>query len=352
MAQSKSRLGRGLGGLISGSGGRETDEAESGSGGSDSGSESRSNPASDSSAKAASNSAGKPASKAAKKTAAKKPGKEDAVPAVAAASNTRGYREIPLQQVAENPYQPRRESDPQLIEELAQSIRTEGLLQPVVVREKGGQYELIAGERRVRAYRHLQRETIPARVIEASDASSAALALIENLQRENLNPVDEALGYSSLLRDFDLTQEAAAERVGKGRATVANALRLLTLGSEIQGYLSRRLLSTGHAKVLLGVENEEQRKLLARRIIETGMSVREAEKQVRRLKEGGTRGGNAKNREAGATDVALRDLERRIGEHLNTRVALKHSPKRGKLTIEYFGNEDLERILQKLGIPG
>jgi ParB family chromosome partitioning protein len=153
------------------------------------------------------------------------------------------------------------------------------------------------------------------------------------------------------VRDFDLTQEAAAERVGKSRAGVANALRLLTLSSEIQGFLSRRLISTGHAKVLLGLESEEHRKLLARRIIETGMSVREAEAQVRRLKDGGGKPGQVrKNPEAEQT--AIRDLEKRMGDHFNTRVSLKHGPKRGKITIEYFGNDDLDRILEKLGLSG
>ena len=129
----------------------------------------------------------------------------------------------------------------------------------------------------LRAFKFLKRTTIPCRVIEASDVSSASLALIENLQRENLNPIDEALGYASLLRDFDLTQEVA-ERVGKGRATVANALRLLGLSEEIQGFISRRLLSTGHAKVLLSLKEESQRSLLARKIIEANMSVRSSRK--------------------------------------------------------------------------
>lgn len=319
MSNSKSRLGRGLGGLISGAGSSATKKAIV-----------------------------TPAKKATAVPAAKKsaPVKE-AAPLPAAL----GYREIAVKDIAANPYQPRREINPQHVEELAKSIQSEGLLQPIVVRAKGKAFELIAGERRLQAYRHLGNEMIPARIIEASDASSATLALIENLQRENLNPIDEALGYASLVRDFDLTQEAAAERVGKGRATVANALRLLSLGSEIQGYLSRRLISTGHAKVLLSLESEEHRKLLARRIIETGMSVREAEHQVRRLKEsGGGSSGKSKSKGAEAEQTAIRDLEKRIGEHFNTRVAMKHSAKKGKITIEYYGNDDLDRILEKLGV--
>ena len=261
-----------------------------------------------------------------------------------------GYREIQVKDIVANPYQPRREIHSEQVEELAKSIQSEGLLQPIVIREKKGKFELIAGERRLRAFKHLKLPRIPARIIEASDASSATLALIENLQRENLNPIDEALGYASLVRDFDLTQEAAAKRVGKGRATVANALRLLTLGSEIQGYLSRRLISTGHAKVLLGLESAEHQKLLARRIIETGMSVREAEAKVRRLKDSSGPGGSKKGKAPEAEQTAIRDLEKRMGEHFNTRVALKHTPKKGRITIEYFGNDDLDRILEKIGL--
>ena len=262
-----------------------------------------------------------------------------------------GFRELSVKDIVPNPHQPRRDIDPRLVKELAKSIRSEGLLQPVVVRAKGKGFELIAGERRLRAFKHLERKKIPARIIEAGDASSASLALIENLQRENLNPIDEALGYASLIRDFDLTQEATAERVGKGRATVANAMRLLALDSEVQGYLSRRLLSTGHAKVLLGLDDGEHRRLLARRIIESGMSVRESEEEVARLKKqpGGKPGKSGKSTNS-AEETALRDLEKRISEHLNARASLKHGAKKGKLTIEYLGNEDLERILEKLGL--
>ena len=325
MSNSKTRLGRGLGGLISGTG--------------------SSKPKTDTKAVTKSVASVEKAV-ANKEEVSSKPATVNAI-----APNAPGFREIDLKLIVANPYQPRREIHTEHVEELAKSIQSEGLLQPVVVREKNGKFELIAGERRLHAFRHLKLKYIPARIIEASDASSASIALIENLQRENLNPIDEALGYASLVRDFDLTQEAAAERVGKGRATVANALRLLTLGSEIQGFLSRRLISTGHAKVLLGLESAEHRKLLARRIIEIGMSVREAETQVRRLKEGSS-GSNEKIKvkPLDAEQTAIRDLEKRMSDYFNTRVALKHAPKKGRITIDYFGNDDLDRILEKLGL--
>ena len=325
MSNSKTRLGRGLGGLISGT--------------------------SSSKPKADTNAVTKTTTSV-KNTSAKKQAVTAKPAAVSTiAPNAPGFREIELERIVANPYQPRREIHPEHVEELAKSIQSEGLLQPIVVREKNGKFELIAGERRLHAFRHLKLKKIPARIIEASDASSASIALIENLQRENLNPIDEALGYACLVRDFDLTQEAAAERVGKGRATVANALRLLSLGSEIQGFLSRRLISTGHAKVLLGLDSAEHRKLLARRIIETGMSVREAEAQVRRLKKGsGGSSEKVKDKSPEAEQTAIRDLEKRMSDHFNTRVALKHTPKKGRITIDYFGNDDLDRILEKLGL--
>ncbi len=292
-----------------------------------------------------------------KKTTASAPAKKSAAKRAVVAKvapdapihSMQGLQELAVKDIVANPYQPRREMNLQHVEELAKSIQVEGLIQPVVVRSQGSKYELIAGERRLRAFESLRRKTIPARIIEASDASSAALALIENLQREDLNPIDEALGYASLMRDFDLTQEAASKRVGKSRAAIANSLRLLTLSSEIQGFLSRRLISIGHAKVLLSLEDEAYRKLLARRIIETGMSVREVESEVKRLKSSGST--NKIGRKVSKAEVTvISDLEKRLGEHLNSRVTLKHSRRKGRITIEYYGNDDLDRILEKLGI--
>ncbi|MEX2382407.1 MAG: ParB/RepB/Spo0J family partition protein [Opitutales bacterium] len=274
----------------------------------------------------------------------------ETTPAVTGKVDLPGYREIRIDEVDPNPYQPRREFDEGPLQELAASIRSEGLLQPVVVRRVGERYQLIAGERRWRACQALNMTAFPARVLEASDASSASLSLIENLQREGLNPVEEAMGYASLIRDFDLTQESVAERVGKGRATVANALRLLQLDTEIQGYLSRGLLSTGHAKVILGVETREERLILARKIIEEGLSVRAIEKIVQdgsHRRSGKPSGG----RKPPPDEVsAIRDIEKKVSTNLNTRVTLKHAPKKGKLIIEYYGNDDLERILQKIGV--
>jgi len=313
MAAPKSRLGRGLGGLIAN------------------------------------------AAPAASKNDAPKPAPAAAVsPAAPPAPTAPGFQEIPVMAVEPSPYQARRDISAEQLNELAESIRSEGLLQPIVVRKQGDKFQLIAGERRWRAFQLLKIKTIPARVVEASNASSAALGLIENLQREGLNPVEEAYGYASLIRDFDLTQEATAERVGKGRASVANALRLLSLDGELQGYLAKGLLSVGHAKVLLGVEEHAQRAILARRIIEDGLSVRASEKLVQSHKNAPTAAAQSTT-STGRTvppmeAAAIASIEKKLTSHLGARVAVKHTPKRGKITIEYSGNDDLQRLLEKIGV--
>jgi ParB family transcriptional regulator, chromosome partitioning protein len=260
-----------------------------------------------------------------------------------------GFHEIPVHLVEPSPYQPRKDINTAQLSELAESIRAEGLLQPIVVRKVGGRFQLIAGERRWRAFQQLKLKSIPARVLEASDASSATLTLIENLQREGLNPIEEAYGYASLIRDFDLTQEQTSERVGKGRATVANSLRLLSLDAEIQGFLAKSLLSVGHAKVLLGVEEAAQRAILARRVIEQGLSVRVLEK----LAQGHPTLpiGRGKSRPVPPAEAAaVTDIQKRLMTHLGARVSVHHSRKRGRIVIEYAGNDDLQRILEKIGL--
>lgn len=258
--------------------------------------------------------------------------------------------ELAVAKVEPNPHQPRREFEESQLTDLAESIRSEGLIQPIVVREVDGRFQLIAGERRLRAFKMLKLSKIPARIIKAGDSSSASMALIENLQRENLNPIEESMGYASLLRDFDLTQEQVAERVGKGRATIANSLRLLTLPDEVRGYLSTGLLSTGHAKVLLGLEAKQEQTLIARRIIEEGVSVRGAEGLIESLKRSGKGKQSGGRTVTPAEAAAIEDIEKRMVSYLNAKVALKHAPKKGKIVIEYTGNDDLQRILGRIGL--
>ena len=264
-----------------------------------------------------------------------------------------GYREIAVDRVDPSPYQARREIPAEQLAELAESIRSEGLLQPIVVRRQGERFQLIAGERRWRAFQLLNLSAIPARIVDAGNASAAALGLIENLQREDLNAIEEARGYASLIRDFDLTQEVAAQRVGKGRATVANALRLLALDEEIQGYIAKDLLSTGHAKALLAVADTEHRVLLARQVVAEGLSVRAAEKIAQSARfAGGAKGAGARRRKLPPADAAaVESIEKRMTSHLGARVAVIHTPKKGRIVIEYRGNDDLQRLLEKLGVP-
>ena len=326
----KSRLGRGLGAIISG------------------GAKPAAKPPADSKSEHAESKSKPPAAPA--------PSREsEPTPAAAAkpsapAPGAPGYQEIPVSSVVPNPYQPRREFHPDHIKELADSIAAEGLLQPIVVRLVDGKYQLIAGERRWRAFQSLKLKAIPARIVQAGNSSAATMALIENLQREGLNPIEEAHGYASLIRDFDLTQEAVSERVGKGRATIANSLRLLVLEPEVQGFLGSGMLSTGHAKVLLGLDNKQEQILLARRVIEDGLSVRATETLVDTVKRGGlNRAAPGRHVPAGES-TAIADIEKRLTSFLNARVQLKHARKKGRIVIEYQGNEDLQRILEKVGV--
>jgi ParB family chromosome partitioning protein len=283
--------------------------------------------------------------------ASPKPAIAAAPAAVVPVTAAPGYQEILVHLIEPSPYQARREIPAEQLSELAESIRSEGLLQPIVVRKTGDKFQLIAGERRWRAFQQLKLKAIPARIVEASNASSAALGLIENLQREGLNPIEEAHGYASLIRDFDLTQETAADRVGKARATVANTLRLLALDAEIQGFLGKNLLSVGHAKVLLGIADTAQRAVLARRVIEEGLSVRTTEKLVQERKATSSPGRSPKTRGVSAKDAeAVAGIEKKLSSHLGARVAVLHTPKKGRIVIEYRGNEDLQRLLEKLGI--
>ncbi|MFT3828083.1 MAG: ParB/RepB/Spo0J family partition protein [Opitutaceae bacterium] len=324
--KNQSRLGRGLGALIA-SGAKKTETPPT------------------------------PSAKPAPAPAAPAPSAPPPAAAAATAAalpRPEGFADIAVTSIEPNPHQPRKAIEPAALAELAESIRAEGLLQPIVVRKVGEKFQLIAGERRWRAFQHLKIKTIPARIVTANEATSAAIALIENLQREDLNPMEEAYGYASLMRDFDLTQEAAAERVGKARATVANSLRLLQLDAETQGFLSKGLLSVGHAKVLLGLESAAERQLLARRTIEEGLSVRVLEQLVQRRRAAAAAPGVAvggPGRPVPAAEAAtVANIEKKLTSHFNAHVSLKHSPKKGKIVIEYQGNTDLQRILDRLGV--
>ncbi|MBR4596884.1 MAG: ParB/RepB/Spo0J family partition protein [Opitutales bacterium] len=261
------------------------------------------------------------------------------------------FSEILIDKIALSPYQARKEFPEEEIAQLADSIASEGLLQPIIVRKLAdGTYELIAGERRLRACKKLALKRISACVQTASNASSAVKGLIENLQRSGLNPMEEAQGIASLIANFKLTQESAAARLGKPRSSVANSLRLLTLPKEVQGFIAKGLLSQGHAKVLLSLDDKSQQTLLARKIIDGHLNVRMAEESVKRIKNERDRSTQGTSRSAKAQSAVVRDIQNKIAERLNAAVELRHTPKRGKIIIEYFGNDDLQRILEILGV--
>ena len=272
------------------------------------------------------------------------PAAAPAAPAPAAAPNALAVTELPVASIVPNPHQPRKEFDEVAVKELAESIRSEGLLQPIVVRKVKGGYELIAGERRLRAFRHLGQKFIPVRVIEASDASSAVLALLENLQRADLNPVDEAVGVASLMRDFNLTQEAVADRLGKPRASIANLVRLLQLDREILGYLGKGQLSTGHAKVLLGLEQQAHRVQVARLVVEKGLSVRATEAEVKAL------AATKKTERKRAEKTVVADVQKRLSSHFSTPVAVFRKGVKGTISIPFTSDDELARLLEKIGV--
>jgi len=259
-------------------------------------------------------------------------------------------RQVSIDSVQPCPSQPRKEFERQPLEELAASIEVNGILQPLVARKTGkGQLELIAGERRWRAAQIAGLETVPVIVREASDSQVLELALVENLQREDLNPVEEAQGYALLMEAFDLTQEATAQRVGKSRAAVANAVRLLNLPEALQTHLRQGRLSVGHAKVILGLDEAQQQTLVANRVIKESLSVRETEDLVDKL-QGGSTGKTPPQRTPQTRGVHVTSLENRLKEKLGTKVSLTYREGKGALTIKYFSDDDLERILNILDV--
>lgn len=254
---------------------------------------------------------------------------------------------VPLTKIRPCPVQPRRDFDRLALEELAMSIEANGIVQPLVVRERGDHYELIAGERRWRAADIAGQTDVPVVVREASDAEVLEMALIENLQREDLNPIEEAQGFQNLIDLHGYTQEEAGARVGKSRTTVANALRLLKLDGEVQLHVRQGRISMGHAKALVALEDPAQQRLATKRVIKDSLNVRDTEKLAGHLQKGEP---SASSSETTAADVHVADLQNRLTEALATKVSLSYRKGKGKLMIRFFSDDDLERILEKLGV--
>jgi len=259
--------------------------------------------------------------------------------------------QIDLATIVPSALQPRKDFAREALLELIDSIRQHGIIQPLIVRQAGARFELIAGERRGRAAEESGLATVPAIIRTANDLEVLELSLIENLQRADLNPIEEAQGYARLANEFSMRQEDIALKVGRSRAAVANALRLLDLHPQVQVWLAQKLLSVGHAKVLLALKVPEEQLLAAETVLRRNATVRSTERLVaRQLGIGRPR---RKSRRVGidlsATTVG--DLQNRLQQHLATHVIIHHGDKRGRIEIEYYGTDDLQRIVTALGLP-
>ena len=254
------------------------------------------------------------------------------------------YRQLPIYRVEPNPEQPRQDFDPEELQALADSISVHGIIQPLTVRElNNGYYQIIAGERRWRAARMAQLNEVPVIIIDADDKKATELALIENLQRQDLNPVEEALGYQSLMEDYGLTQEEAAARVGKSRPAVANALRLLGLCPEVLERLRKGELTAGHARAILSIKNEKKQLEAAQKICALGLSVRQAELLCRNM----TRE-PAPIKEVNLAVDYVAECEKSLSKHLGRGVKIINGKRKGKFELEFYGQDDLQSLLDAL----
>ncbi len=277
--------------------------------------------------------------------------KNSGAPANESSDDSQRVRDIAIGNVVASPLQPRNQFIDAPLDDLVDSIRQHGIIQPLIARLVNGKYELIAGERRWRASMRLGLTTVPVIERSASDRDVLEMALIENLQREDLNPIEEAAGYVRLAKEFTMKQEEIATRVGKSRASVANAMRLLDLHPDIQSHLAQGQITVGHAKAILALKDADSQKLAADQIIRRKLTVRAAEKLTQSLLANPDGESDPKKTAPREIDVHVRELTKRLQEHLATHVSIQHSAKKGRIEIEYYGNDDLDRILALLSLP-
>lgn len=274
-------------------------------------------------------------------------GLEALIPVTAGVEEAGGVVSLAVGDIRPSRYQPRRRLDQEALEELARSIQEHGVIQPVVVRQAGdGQYELVAGERRWRACQVAGLTEVPALIRELTDREAMEMAMVENLQREDLTALEEARAYRALIEDFGLTQEEVAMRVGKSRPYVANMLRLLHLPEVVQSYLEQGLLFAGHARALLSLEQRAEQEEVAQAIVAEGWSVRETEQAVRRRQRGATAAASSRAPVRDEDSWELRHIEERLSEILGTRVTLRSRRAGGVLEISYYSAEDLDRLVE------
>ncbi len=273
--------------------------------------------------------------------------------ALVAPDDFKRVRDVPLDHVVPSPLQPRTQFVESPLDDLMESIRQHGIIQPLIVRMVDGKLELIAGERRWRASKKLGLTTVPVIEREASDRDVLEMALIENLQREDLNPMEEAAGYVRLAEEFSLKQDEIAARVGKSRASVANAMRLLGLHLDVQMLVAQARLTVGHAKAILAIKDHDTQLLAADQIIRRQLTVRATEKLAQSYLNGDSHesGDSRKGPAPREVDIHVRAITNRLREHLATHVAIQHSSKKGKIEIEYYGDDDLQRLIELIGLP-
>jgi len=262
------------------------------------------------------------------------------------AGNEESVQEVKIKELRPNPYQPRKHFEPEAIEELKESIIEHGILQPLVVRKSIRGYEIVVGERRYRAAKAAGFETVPAVVRDLSEQQMMELAVLENLQREDLNPIEEGAAYQTLMEKLNLTQEEVAKRLGKSRPHIANHIRLLSLPKQIQELISKGTISMGHGRALLGLRQKAKMPLLVDKIVKEHLNVRQLEKLIQQLNENVSR--ETKKPEQ-KKDVFLQEREHQLRERFGTTVHIKQKKNKGKIEIEFFSKEDLERLLDLLG---
>ncbi len=253
--------------------------------------------------------------------------------------------EIPVKNIRVSKNQPRVSFDEEKLNELALSIKEHGVVQPIIVRTSAdGKYEIVAGERRWRACKKIGIEKIPAVIKKLSEKETSEISLIENIQREDLNPIEEAMAYRTLMNDYKITQEELARRVGKSRPFIANAVRLLSLPDQIKSMIARDRITAGHARALLGLTKAKEQEEVARKVLLKGLSVRQTEKEVKDIISGETR----IKRKIKKQDPVIKELEDRLKKKFSTKVHIKHGKKSGKIEIEYYGDDELQRLLETL----
>ncbi|MBQ8830304.1 MAG: ParB/RepB/Spo0J family partition protein [Oscillospiraceae bacterium] len=260
------------------------------------------------------------------------------------------FEYLPISKVEPRSQQPRKYFDEQGLQELCDSISEHGIIQPLTVREiNGGYYQIIAGERRWRAARMAGLEEVPARIIEADDKTTMELALVENLQRENLNPAEEARGYKTLMEEYGMTQEETAKRVGKSRPVIANALRLLNLPDEVMDMLENGAIAPGAARAILALENEEDQIKAAETVVKEKLSVRETEQLVKEMQQKGGKGRKKQTKQK-KNNIYFEDVQNQLSDKLKRKVKISGSEKKGKIELEYYDEDDFEKLCEALNL--